>query len=323
MPQLRSVCKALGLGNWLEEVLLTGKETQLEFYEFKMVAHKEENSEPSRDPLDLSDLTSTRRSSRLQPLQCKLCDSNHYSLTSLQSHYNKCHFSPTSGRSGKGRKASKLKSDKWNWSNSTSSSHEKKLFSVQSTTNALLSDIGSGTGKQCKVHLTNLRNRDEVSIEVLRKGEGLGLQLSKLAKGRNAVELGDLLQGGADLSVEVSSKSKKTAGFTHNTEAQDEHDGHDLNNNSTNDNQCDKKESFFPLWNKFLTNKVVPGSGRLRQHLPFALKTFFSVNASLIKQQALLPQALQLVSNLVADGLLSKKEASNLEAMLHSFGDWY
>ena len=84
LPQLRSVCKALGLGNWLEEVLLTGKETQLEFYEFKMVAHKEEeNSEPSRDPLDLSDLTSTRRSSRLQPLQCKLCDSNHYSLTSL------------------------------------------------------------------------------------------------------------------------------------------------------------------------------------------------------------------------------------------------
>ena len=89
------------------------------------------------------------------------------------------------------------------------------------------------------------------------------------------------------------------------------------------DNQCDKEELFFPLWNKFLTNKVVPGSGRLRQHLPFALKTFFSVNASLIKQQALLPQALQLVSNLVADGLLSKKEASNLEVMLHSFGEWY
>ena len=89
------------------------------------------------------------------------------------------------------------------------------------------------------------------------------------------------------------------------------------------DNQCDKEELFFPLWNKFLTNKVVPGSGRLRQHLPFALKTFLSINASLIKQQALLPQALQLVSNLVADGLLSKKEASNLEVMLHSFGEWY
>jgi len=428
LPQLRSVCKALGLGNWLEEVLLTGKETQLAFYDSKMVARKEEHSEPPRDPLDLFDLTSTRRSSRLQSLQCKLCDSNHYSLTSLQSHYNKCHFSPTSGRSGKGRKASKLKSiNKCNWS--TSSSHEKELFSVQTTTNALLSDIGSGTGKQCKVHLTNLRNRDEVSIEVLRKGEGLGLQLSKLAKGRNAVELGDLLQGGADLSVEVSSKSKKTAGFTHNAEAQDEHDGHDPNNNSVfpienlkkkraerrlrtstaddvdhtnrakqgillscdglssenvsdgnwsvsrqhqrsfksklranglgledwsvegtarkinikrapsasrsgprqsrecpvedHDIQCGKEELFFPLWNKFLTNKVVPGSGRLRQHLPFALKTFFSVNASLIKQQALLPQALQLVSNLVADGLLSKKEASNLEVMLHSFGEWY
>jgi len=433
LHQLRSVCKALGLGNWLEEVLLTGKETQLEFDHSKMVAHKEEeNSEPPRDPLDLSDLTSTRRSSRLQPLQCKLCDSNHYSLTSLQSHYNKCHFSPTSGRSGKGRKASKLKSDSMcNWSNSTSSSHEKKLFSVQTTTNALLSDIGSGTGKQCKVHLTNLRNRDEVSTEVLGKGEGLGSRLSKLAKGRNAVELGDLLQGGADLSVEVSSKAKKTAGFAHNAEAQDEHDGRDPNNNNSvfpiehlekkraerrprtptaddvdhanhteqgillscdgpstesvsgrdgsvsrqhqrsfisklranglgledwsvdrtaarkinmkrepsasrsgprqsrecpvedHDNQCNREELFFPLWNKFLTNKVVPGSGRLRQHLPFALKTFFSVNASLIKQQALLPQALQLVSNLVADGLLSKKEASNLEVMLHSFGEWY
>jgi len=428
LPQLRSVCKALGLGNWLEEVLLTGKETQLEFYESKMVARKEENSEPPRDPLDLSDLTSTRRSSRLQPLQCKLCDSNHYSLTSLQSHYNKCHFSPTSGRSGKGRKASKLKSDnKCNWS--TSSSHEKELFSVQTTTNALLSDIGSGTGKQCKVHLTNLRNRDEVSIEVLGKREGLGLQLSKLAKGRNAVELGDLLQGGADLSVEVSSKAKQTAGFTHNAEAQDEHDGRDPNNNSVfpieylekkmaerrprtltvynvdhtnhteqeilqscdcpsservsrrdesvsrqqhqrsftsklranglgledwsvdgtarkinikrapsasrsgprqsrecpvedHDKQCSREELFFPLWNNFPTNKVVSGSGRPRHHLPFALKTFFSVNASLIKQQALLPQALQLVSNLVADGLLSKKEASNLEVMLHSFGEW-
>ena len=322
LPQLRSVCKALGLGNWLEEVLLTGKETQLEFYDSKMVARKEENTEPPRDPLDLSDLTSTRRSSRLQPLQCKLCDSNHYSLTSLQSHYNKCHFSPTSGRSGKGRKASKLKSEnKCDWS--TSSSHEKELFSVQTTTNALLSDIGSGTGKQCKVHLTNLRNRDDASIEVLRKGEGLGLQFSKLAKGRNAVELGDLLQGGADLSVEVSSKVKKTAGLTHNVEAQDEHDGRDPNNNSTNNNQCNGEELFFPLWNKFFTNKVVLGSGRLGQHLPFALKTFFSVNVSLIKQHALLPQALQLVSNLVADGLLSKKEASNLEVMLHSFGEWY
>jgi len=429
LHQLRSVCKALGLGNWLEEVLLTGKETQLEFDHSKMVAHKEEeNSEPPRDPLDLSDLTSTRRSSRLQPLQCKLCDSNHYSLMSLQSHYNKCHFSPTSGRSGKGRKASKLKSiNKCNWS--TSSSHEKELFSVQTTTNALLSDIGNGTGKRCKVHLTNLRNQDEVSIEVSRKGEGLGLQLSKLAKGRNAVELGYLLQGGADLSVEISSKARKTAGFTHNAEAQDEHNGRDPNNNSVfpienlkkkraerrlrtstaddvdhtnrteqgillscdgpssesvsdgngsvsrqhqrsftsklranglgledwsvegtarkinikrapsasrsgprqsrecpvedHDIQCGKEELFFPLWNKFLTNKVVPGSGRLRQHLLFALKTFFSVNASLIKQQALLPQALQLVSNLVADGLLSKKEASNLEVMLHSFGEWY
>ena len=89
------------------------------------------------------------------------------------------------------------------------------------------------------------------------------------------------------------------------------------------DNQCDKEELFFPLWNKFFTNKVVLGSGRLGQHLPFALKTFFSVNVSLIKQHALLPQALQLVSNLVADGLLSKKEASNLEVMLHSFGEWY
>ena len=169
LPQLRSVCKALGLGNWLEEVLLTGKETQLEFDDSKMVAHKEEeNSEPPRDPLDLSDLTPTRRSPRLQPLQCKICDSNHYSLTSLQSHYNKCHFSPTSGRSGKGRKASKLKSiNKCNWS--TSSSHEKELFSVQTTTIALLSDIGSGTGKQCKVHLTNLRNRDEVSSRLAPK----------------------------------------------------------------------------------------------------------------------------------------------------------
>ena len=89
------------------------------------------------------------------------------------------------------------------------------------------------------------------------------------------------------------------------------------------DKQCSREELFFPLWNKFLTNKVVSGSGRLRHHLPFALKTFFSVNASLIKQQALLPEALQLVSNLVADGLLSKKEASNLEVMLHSFGEWY
>ena len=103
---------------------------------------------------------------------------------------------------------------------------------MQTTTNALLSDIGSGTGKQCKVHLTNLRNRDEVSIEVLRNGEGLGLQLSK--KGRNAVKrLGDLLQGGADLSVEVSSKAKKTVGFAHNVEAQDEHDGRDPNNNNS------------------------------------------------------------------------------------------
>ena len=129
---------------------------------------------------------------------------------------------------------SKLKSDNnCNWS--TSSSQEKEPLSVQTTTNALLSDIGSGTGKQCKVHLTNLGNRDEVSIEVLRNGEGLGLQLSKLAKGRNAVELGDLLKGGAesDLSDEVSSKANKTAGFTHNAEAQDEHDGRDPNNNNS------------------------------------------------------------------------------------------
>ena len=58
------------------------------------------------------------------------------------------------------------------------------------------------------------------------------MQLSKLAKGKNAVKLGDLLKRGADLSVEVSSKAKKTAGSTHNAEAQDEHDGRDPNNNS-------------------------------------------------------------------------------------------
>merc|ERR1712181_133330 len=53
-------------------------------------------------------------------------------------------------------------------------------------------------------------------------------------------------------------------------------------------NEGEKEEYFFLLWNKFLANKVVPGSGRLLQHL----------------------------SNLEEEGLLSKEAASKLMVML-------
>merc|ERR1712192_23594 len=81
-------------------------------------------------------------------------------------------------------------------------------------------------------------------------------------------------------------------------------------------NEGEKEEYFFLLWNKFLANKVVPGAGRLRQHLPSILKSFFSARASQINQHALLPQALQHVSNLEEEGLLSKEAASKLMVML-------
>lgn len=75
----------------------------------------------------------------------------------------------------------------------------------------------------------------------------------------------------------------------------------------------------------------MPGSGRLRQHLPSVLKSFFSVRAGQINKHALLPQvrclaaschvtvllqALQHVSNLEEEGLLSEEAASKLLAML-------
>jgi len=81
-------------------------------------------------------------------------------------------------------------------------------------------------------------------------------------------------------------------------------------------NEGEKEEYFFLLWNKFLANKVVPGAGRLRQHLPSILKSFFSARASQINQHALFPQALQHVSNLEEEGLLSKEAASKLMVML-------
>jgi len=60
----------------------------------------------------------------------------------------------------------------------------------------------------------------------------------------------------------------------------------------------------------------VVGSGRLRQHLPSVLKSFFSTKAGQINQHALLPQALQHVLNLEEERLLSQEAASKLMAML-------
>merc|ERR1712192_6692 len=81
-------------------------------------------------------------------------------------------------------------------------------------------------------------------------------------------------------------------------------------------NEGEREEYFFLLWNKFLANKVVPGAGRLRQHLPSILKSFRNARAGQINQHALFPQALQHVSNLEEEGLLSKEAASKLMVML-------
>ena len=84
-------------------------------------------------------------------------------------------------------------------------------------------------------------------------------------------------------------------------------------------------------------NQVVPGAGRLRQHLPSVLNSFFLARAVQINQLGLLPQvrfpkygkyenmegvpptyvsfflqALQHVSNLEEKGLLSKEDANKI-----------
>ena len=81
----------------------------------------------------------------------------------------------------------------------------------------------------------------------------------------------------------------------------------------------------------------MPGSGRLRQHLPSVLKSFFSARVGQINQHNLLPQviflaaschvtvllqALQHVSNLEEEGLLSEEAASKLMVMLQETHMW-
>jgi len=135
----------------------------------------------------------------------------------------------------------------------------------------------------------SLLNKDELMHSSLKKGENGDKDCNGVEKGRK----------GSTTPRLRSRQSKDGSG------------GEDVN-----ETEKEKEEYFFLLWNKFLANKVVPGSGRLRQHLPSVLKSFFSARAGQINQHDLLPQALQHVSNLEEEGLLSEEAASKLMVML-------
>ena len=100
LPQLRSICKALGLSDWLENDVQKDKPA-VEIEEFKEEPVRDDVSKESEcppEPLDAIVSSVARRSHRVQTLQCELCDNTCYSLASLQHHYNKCHFASASGK---------------------------------------------------------------------------------------------------------------------------------------------------------------------------------------------------------------------------------
>ena len=187
LPRLRSICKALGLGDWLEETLLTEKELQAGVSAAMIAEPKEEpvmREETMRESesLDVSDVCVARRSPRVQALQCELCHLTCYSFASLQRHYDKGHFAPASGRRVKSTPGKTYGGFK------DCRVRRSRRMSVAKTR---LSDVA--TDQECRVNLKDLKKEGGLLTEYLGRGKSGGLQA--------ASENGSL-QGDQPLAVE-------------------------------------------------------------------------------------------------------------------------
>jgi len=198
LPRLRSICKALGLGDWLEETLLTEKDLQAEVSAVKIKEFKEEKimgdvtmkeSESLQDPLDVSVVCMARRSPRVQALQCELCDMICHSLASLQRHYDKGHFAPAAGKRVKGGRVVKSTPGNTPGGVKDFGARKSKRMSVAKT---LLSDVVSD--KECRVNLRDLKKRGGLLTEYLGKEKSEGFRLSESAGSAKVSEDGGTLQ---------------------------------------------------------------------------------------------------------------------------------
>ena len=207
LPRLRSICKALGLGDWLEETLLTEKDLQPDVSATEIKEPKEEiimrdetlkESESLPDPLDVSVVCVARRSPRVQALQCELCDKTCFSLASLQRHYDADHFLPASGKRVKGGRVVKSTPGKTFGGFKDCGVRRSRRMSVAKT---LLSDVA--TDQECRVNLKDLKKQGGLFTEYLGKGKSAGSQLSESA-GRAKVSGNGGLLGDQAFAVESS-----------------------------------------------------------------------------------------------------------------------
>jgi len=198
LPQLRSICKALGLGGWLEETLLTEKDTSAA--KIKDKEPKEQSirreSESLPDPLDMSVISVARRSPRVQTLQCELCDSTCFSLASLQRHYDKCHFAPASDKKVRGGRDAKTTPTKTS-GESKDCSLTRVLSRNMSAAKPILSDFV--TDQECRVNMKDLKRQEGVLAELL--GKGMELELSELPATAKVSKYGGL-EGVQSIEVE-------------------------------------------------------------------------------------------------------------------------
>ena len=244
LPQLRSICKALGLGGWLEETLLTEKDISAA----KIKEPKEESirreSESLPDPLDMSVISVARRSPRVQTLQCELCDSTCFSLASLQCHYDKCHFAPASDKKVRGGRVAKTTPSKTS-GESKDCSLTRVLSRNMSAAKPILSDFV--TDQECRVNLKDLKRQEGVLAELL--GKGMELELKK-----DELMMHSSLKKGGNLDEDCNEVETRGRGSTtprlRSRQSKDGSVGEGVN-------EAEKEEYFFLLWNKFLANKVI------------------------------------------------------------------
>jgi len=233
LPQLCSICKALGLGDWLEETLLTAKDIQADVPVTQIMEPKDEfmrdetlkeaDLENPPDPLDVSVISEARRSPRVQALQCELCDSTCYSLASLQRHYEKSHFGPASGK--RVRRGRVIKTTPAKFSGESKNCGSTRVLSRKvSASKYLLYDVA--TDQECRVNLKDLKRQEGVVAEFMGKGK-----LSELVATAKVSKYGGLQLGQAiemePLSVDNHASNsndlmKTTEDYSHLTKVAEE-----------------------------------------------------------------------------------------------------
>ena len=204
-PRLRSICEALGLGSWLEE--LVEKDIQADVFAAQIKSKEEPTmrdetlgeSEIFLDPLDESVVCAARRSPRVQALQCELCGLTCYSLASLQRHYNQGHFAPASGKRVKEGRVVKSTPGKTSGGFQDCGARRSRRVSVSKTLQML-------NDQECRVNLKDLKKQEGLLAEYVGEGKCLGSQLSESTTSAKLSENGSLKE---NLTIAVESSLVK------------------------------------------------------------------------------------------------------------------